>query len=224
MPADDGDSSGEDSDPWAYIDRGGKPPKAKRVPVVAGLGLSAPPANGNICTSHDVDRIDFRSLLGLTEGVFRVPLFQRRYCWVETTWVQLLSDIATAHCEAGEVGHSVGKMFVFEQHGGMDVVDGQQRMTTLTLVLAAVRDVALSLLAAAKPAQARALNALVERVHGALFRDLSTFRQARAQNRSHPASTSAPSTAWHESVKLLPTYFDREPYFQALDPPYRLWR
>src|SRR3954452_8271614 len=81
-----------------------------------------------------------------------VPLFQRRYVWTaEQQWEPLWDDVLTTlERMRGEdaLPHFMGAI-VLEQvrrpHGSIEirqVIDGQQRLTTLQLMTAAVRDVA----------------------------------------------------------------------------------
>ena len=63
---------------------------------------------------------------------FRVPTFQRRYAWKLSNWKSQWSDLA-------KKDHRMGTLAVYEDQGEHIVVDGQQRLTTLMLILAAVR-------------------------------------------------------------------------------------
>lgn len=85
--------------------------------------------------------------------VFIIPTFQRRYTWKKLQWSQLWNDIV-AEAEdphRGDAdsssGHFLGSI-VLQQAPGMastlmrhQVIDGQQRLTTLLILLAALRDV-----------------------------------------------------------------------------------
>lgn len=99
-----------------------------------------------------------------------VPLFQRRYVWTaEEQWAPLWDDVlATVERMRGEdsLPHFMGAI-VLEQvrrpHGSIEVrqvIDGQQRLTTLQLLAAAVRDVAVEV--GASPRSVKRLQALLE--------------------------------------------------------------
>jgi alkylated DNA nucleotide flippase Atl1 len=94
------------------------------------------------------------SFAGMVQGQkqFRVPLFQRQYKWTTKDHGQLWSDILD-HYElllAGQASsHFIGSFVLapIGQPASADVstylvVDGQQRLTTLTLALCAIRDTA----------------------------------------------------------------------------------
>ena len=79
---------------------------------------------------------------------FLVPFFQRQYSWTKKEWHNLYTDVV-ALIEAGdEAKHFLGPLvFTPFHHAPGDgpryqLIDGQQRLTTLTLALAALRDVA----------------------------------------------------------------------------------
>jgi hypothetical protein len=77
---------------------------------------------------------------------FMVPIYQRQYSWRDQEWKQLWSDITDLLVEhEGEhhfLGSIVSKSFDATA-GGITrflLIDGQQRLTTLTLLIAAIRD------------------------------------------------------------------------------------
>lgn len=70
----------------------------------------------------------------------RVPPFQRGFSWTEKEVGQLLTDLLTAFEQHNT--YFLGAIVVIQlrPRTPMDVVDGQQRVTTLTMMLAALRD------------------------------------------------------------------------------------
>jgi alkylated DNA nucleotide flippase Atl1 len=86
---------------------------------------------------------------------FRVPLFQRTYTWKERDHAQLWRDILGQYEVSlpgapfghGQDGHFIGSFVLAPTPSSATlpaylVVDGQQRLTTLTLALCALRDAA----------------------------------------------------------------------------------
>jgi hypothetical protein len=72
---------------------------------------------------------------------FRIPRFQRDYSWKEEHWEDLWSDIQDILESESETSHYMGYL-VLQPKGGqdLDVIDGQQRLTTLAIiVLSAMR-------------------------------------------------------------------------------------
>ena len=76
---------------------------------------------------------------------FVIPIYQRTYSWVEKECRQLWDDILRAGRDEAVTAHFVGSIVYIEKglsnlthHEPMLVIDGQQRLTTLTLLLAAL--------------------------------------------------------------------------------------
>ena len=67
-----------------------------------------------------------------------VPAFQREYVWEDTQIEQLLNDIEEAFCHDSNKEYFCGTTVVFKDDDKMQLVDGQQRMTTFFLILCAI--------------------------------------------------------------------------------------
>jgi hypothetical protein len=78
--------------------------------------------------------------------LFRIPSYQRPYAWTIEQTSELLDDITTACGEVGDVANAspyfLGSIVLIKdpQKPEADVVDGQQRLTTLTILLSVLRD------------------------------------------------------------------------------------
>jgi len=71
--------------------------------------------------------------------VYRVPMFQRDYSWTEQEWDDLWQDIVAMLEPGGEQGHYMGYLVLqSSDERNYDIIDGQQRMTTLSLLVLAV--------------------------------------------------------------------------------------
>lgn len=79
-----------------------------------------------------------RQLLG--NGLtYRVPRFQRDYSWTQDEWEDLWQDIKETIRPGGEPAHYMGYLVLQSQDNrSFDVIDGQQRLTTLSLLALAV--------------------------------------------------------------------------------------
>ena len=80
----------------------------------------------------------FRKLMG--NGLtYQIPRFQRDYSWQEDHWEDLWLDILETLKEGGEPAHYMGYLVLQssddKQH---NVIDGQQRLTTISLIVLAV--------------------------------------------------------------------------------------
>jgi len=70
---------------------------------------------------------------------FYVPAYQRRYQWGVNDAVQLLQDVRES-CDAGEAEYFIGSVICIERDGGYEIVDGQQRLITLTIILSCLSE------------------------------------------------------------------------------------
>lgn len=76
----------------------------------------------------------------LESGFYRIPRFQRPYSWDRENVAEFWNDAVVADSPAYFIGSFV--LHTERQRPDVyNVVDGQQRLTTITLLLAAVRDV-----------------------------------------------------------------------------------
>src|SRR5947209_16055653 len=74
----------------------------------------------------------------LESGYYRIPRFQRPYSWERENIEDFWNDTILG----GDTDYFIGSMVVFkERSGSFGVVDGQQRLTTITMILAAIRNV-----------------------------------------------------------------------------------
>ena len=127
---------------------------------------------------------------------FQIPLFQRRYRWTRENWEVLWNDILEIRHDEGQP-HFIGST-VMKQHDSTAegvtinlVIDGQQRLTTISLLLAAIRD----------QAGEGGHKDIAEKIHDLYL----TNRHARGQHH----------------YKVVPTQDDRDPYFDVIneEPP-----
>ena len=79
----------------------------------------------------------FRQLMG--NGLsYRVPLFQRDYSWGPDEWDDLWQDIVALFDDDPEPAHYMGYLVLQSaDNRAFDIIDGQQRMTTLSLLMLA---------------------------------------------------------------------------------------
>ena len=77
----------------------------------------------------------FRQLLG--NGLrYRVPPFQRDYSWSELEWDELWQDIEALFGEDPEPAHYMGYLVLQTQDSKQfDIIDGQQRLTTISIMI-----------------------------------------------------------------------------------------
>jgi uncharacterized protein with ParB-like and HNH nuclease domain len=80
----------------------------------------------------------YRKLVG--NGLsYQIPRFQRDYSWTDVEWEDLWTDILGTLQEGGEPAHYMGYLVLqSKDEKSFDVIDGQQRITTLSLIALSV--------------------------------------------------------------------------------------
>jgi hypothetical protein len=69
----------------------------------------------------------------------KVPRYQRPFTWTEREVRQLIEDLRRAYIR-GATFYFIGQIVLVKNHGKLEISDGQQRLTTLTMIMAYVRD------------------------------------------------------------------------------------
>lgn len=91
----------------------------------------------------DADDLTVTSLLCKSDLVFKVPLYQRPYSWGRQQWQDLWDDVLDQD-DDGE--HFIGSVVAIKEaaavkgFNNLEIVDGQQRLTTISILLCALRD------------------------------------------------------------------------------------
>jgi Protein of unknown function DUF262/Protein of unknown function (DUF1524) len=134
---------------------------------------------------------------------FRVPRFQRPYSWdranVEDFWL----DVVESRSD-----YFIGSMVVYPQSEFAGLVDGQQRITTITMMLAAIRN---ELVELGETTAASGIQTLVERVHPKgkkrfVLQTQTSYPYLQAQIQAEPGSTQAEVAAGAEERALEETF------------------
>ena len=83
---------------------------------------------------------DIKSIL--ESGFYEIPRFQRPYSWEKDNVIEFWKDIT----DEADDEYFIGSMVVFKKKQSyFGIVDGQQRLTTLTLILSSIRDYLINL-------------------------------------------------------------------------------
>lgn len=72
----------------------------------------------------------------IKDTFLRVPIFQRSYAWEKSNVQDLLEDIRDSYPE----DYFIGTIVVTNKKDYLEIVDGQQRLATISIIFAAVRD------------------------------------------------------------------------------------
>ncbi|WP_338564724.1 DUF262 domain-containing protein [Erwinia sp. E_sp_W01_6] len=93
--------------------------------------------------SNIITELSIKSLL-CDSHQYLVPMYQRNYAWGEAEISQLVQDMVD-YQQKKHARYYIGTLVVFRRNdGNLEVIDGQQRFTTLTLMAMYLRNLALS--------------------------------------------------------------------------------
>ncbi|QQX80005.1 DUF262 domain-containing protein [Shewanella sp. KX20019] len=95
--------------------------------------------------NNDCDEIKELSIKQLLSdsATYIVPMYQRNYAWGEGEINQLIQDVVD-YQQKGNARYYIGTLVVFERtDGSFEIIDGQQRFTTLSLIATYLKSSAL---------------------------------------------------------------------------------
>ncbi len=88
-------------------------------------------------TNFQTNTMTFRQLFG-NGTTYAIPPFQRDYSWSADEWEDLWQDLHEAFKEEGDPSHYMGYLVLREvSPKEFEVIDGQQRLTTITVIVLA---------------------------------------------------------------------------------------
>lgn len=93
--------------------------------------------------AHNIPVFEFQSLgIGkvLKLNTISVPLYQREYSWDSEKVIQLYDDLASAKREDSDYFLGTVVTIPTDEDGELHLVDGQQRLTTTAIFIAAIRN------------------------------------------------------------------------------------
>lgn len=86
--------------------------------------------------------LNIKSLL--SEGKYNIPIYQRNYAWGEREITQLIQDIVDYSAKETKTNYYLGTLVVYERKTQTSLVyetiDGQQRLTTLSILLSVLKN------------------------------------------------------------------------------------
>ena len=235
-------------------------------PQLKHFSYTCPGLHGPGCRQH-IELREFVSLFEDDRSQISIPLFQRKYCWTDQHARDLFRDATRAGLSFTEY-HSVGKIILKRENSSAhassvsgsepgsandlyaDVaarpprficVDGQQRITTMSLLIASIRDALLGALATTNVGSADADKALansIRELRAGLRKEVNTLTECLflpgrlddlkpflAAACARQQRTNESSSAWAEELpegevfsacRFLPSYFDRKSFNESI--------
>lgn len=90
---------------------------------------------------NNITELNIKTLL--STGKYVIPIYQRNYAWGESEVTQLIQDIVDYSKKINSQNYYIGTLVVFERKTEstyvFETIDGQQRLTTLTILLSAIK-------------------------------------------------------------------------------------
>jgi len=114
-----------------------------------------------------------------TDSYYQIPDYQRPYSWEDEQIEQLWDDLYSA-MESNDESYFLGPVILIRtQEGFFEVVDGQQRLTTLTILFCVLRDLYFQ----KDNTITNAIKSLVDQKYRLNFRDFRLTTQPNLQNK-----------------------------------------
>ena len=90
---------------------------------------------------NNITELNIKTLV--STGKYVIPIYQRNYAWGEPEVTQLIQDIVDYSKKGNSQNYYIGTLVVFERKTEstyvFETIDGQQRLTTLTILLSAIK-------------------------------------------------------------------------------------
>jgi len=70
-----------------------------------------------------------------SQVTYQIPMYQRNYAWSDDEIKALIQDVSDA-CDVNKPAYYIGTLVTYQHDNTLEVIDGQQRLTTIFLILA----------------------------------------------------------------------------------------
>ncbi len=93
--------------------------------------------------NNEVLELDMKSLFS-NSGKYMIPVYQRNYSWGEAEITQLIQDLLDSQKQDAQRSYYLGTLVVYERNekglSTYETIDGQQRLTTLSILMAVLKN------------------------------------------------------------------------------------
>lgn len=89
--------------------------------------------------SEKITALNLTELLGNNEQ-YEIPIYQRNYAWEAKEIEQLIQDIIDYSIHHNSKNYYIGTLVVAEEKGKLSTIDGQQRLTTLSILTSVIKN------------------------------------------------------------------------------------
>lgn len=112
--------------------------------MLGNTSLFSTKLTNNIGVNSNVSESSAKAEVAIVQDILRlnnltIPNYQRPYRWSENNVRQLLEDILESK-NSGKKTYRIGSLILHDSKEGLNIVDGQQRLTTLCLIQKACKE------------------------------------------------------------------------------------
>jgi len=171
-------------------------------------------ANPNIICTGECKFATVKQTLDTGSLNIYIPMFQRRYCWGAKVLRKFLKDVESVSSVDGNPAykpvrpHSFGRILTSTREGRILLIDGQQRITTISILLASIRDALSSCKLSAGSQEVKSAQELKVAINNVLFHDVM----------QRPSSSALASPRKIRRPRLTPSLDDRKAFLMAISP------
>lgn len=87
---------------------------------------------------HSDEKLQLYNIKELLNNKYVIPIYQRNFAWSEGEIRQLILDIADA--SENTDNYYIGTLITYDRGGLFEIIDGQQRLTTLSILLSLIKN------------------------------------------------------------------------------------
>lgn len=152
---------------------------------------------------------DKKTILGLFDGriQYSIPVYQRAYTWEEKNWKVFLEDIKEASQSSNPYFYGNILLETIETDKNYDIIDGQQRITTLILFFYSLYKIKLSKF---NVIEEDIYETFIKNKHGYKLEPVSYDRVFFNQLLDNDKNTIEPETPSQKQLKKCISYFEKE--------------
>lgn len=86
------------------------------------------------------EKLELYNIKKLFEGQYIIPIYQRNFEWGESEIRQLILDIFDYYIDNYNKDYYIGTLIVYDRKNNFEIIDGQQRLTTLSILLSLIKN------------------------------------------------------------------------------------
>lgn len=142
-----------------------------------------------------------------------LPVFQRKYCWTTKQFKLFWKDLNDLSGSFKKQKHHIGRFTCFENEDEIIVIDGQQRITTVMIIIMSIRDAFIRINTVQKN---RKIERMIDKMNSILFNTDSHGPPPMESDEKSDSVLDIEEGDRLQYIRFLPTYLDREPFYNLV--------